>query len=82
MYDQAKQAASYIQQYESKIVDQHSKLDIYKSKGLSYSKISFNDLTLLENLNYIKFNLKNTEEAFKLFDITKQKFSDRPDIAS
>ena len=57
-------------------------MDLYRSKGLSKSKISFNDLTLQENLNYIKYDLKNTHEAFSLFDITKDKFNSSPDIAA
>ena len=57
-------------------------MDLYRSKGLSHSKISFNDLTLQENLNYIKYDLKNTHEAFKLFDITKEKFNYTSEIAA
>ena len=48
-------------------------MDLYRAKGKSKNKISFNDLTLHENLNYIKFNLKNSDEAFKMFEITKDK---------
>jgi hypothetical protein len=66
--------AADIELYEKKIVDEFHKLDIYRTKGKSKTKISFNDLTLHENLNYIKFTLKDTQEAFSLFDITKTKF--------
>jgi mannitol/fructose-specific phosphotransferase system IIA component (Ntr-type) len=39
-------------------------------------------LTLQENLNYIKFNLKDTHEAFRIFDETKSTFENRPEIAA
>jgi hypothetical protein len=56
--------AAEIERYEKQVIDNYHKLDVYRAKGKERSKISFNDLTLQENLNYIKFNLKNTEEAF------------------
>jgi 3-oxoacyl-[acyl-carrier-protein] synthase III len=37
-------------------------------------------LTLPENLNYIKYNLKNSDEAFELFKITSLKFESSPEI--
>lgn len=74
--------AADIELYEKKIVDQYHKLDLYRSKGKTKNKISFNDLTLQENLNYIKFNLQNSDEAFKLFEITKTKFENNPEIAA
>ena len=82
MYDLAQHQASQIEQYEDKIVKEYTALDLYKSKGLSMSKITFNDLSLQENLNYVKFNLKNTHEAFKMFEITKEKFGNRPELAA
>jgi hypothetical protein len=33
-------------------------------------------------LNYIKHNLKSSHEAFKLFEITKEKFENKPEIAA
>jgi hypothetical protein len=71
-YDEAKQAAKDVDDYEQKIVEKYNQKDLYRSKGLSYSKISFNDLTLQENLNYVKFNLKDTHDAFRIFDETKE----------
>lgn len=68
--------------YEQKVVEQHHKLDLYRAKGKARSKISFNDLTLVENLNYIKHNLKNSEEAFEMFKITQDKFREHPEIAA
>ncbi len=53
--------AADVAMYEKKIVDQYHKLDVYRAKGKERSKISFNDLTLVENLNYIKHNLKNSD---------------------
>jgi hypothetical protein len=69
-YEDEKKMAAEIAQYEKTIVDQYHKLDLYRAKGKQRSKISFNDLTLPENLNYIKYNLKNSDEAFNLFEIT------------
>jgi len=56
--------AAEIEKYEKQVIEQYHKLDVYRAKGKEKNKISFNDLSLQENLNYIKFNLKNTEEAF------------------
>lgn len=56
--------AADIELYEKKVVDEYHKLDLYRTKGKTWRKISFNDLTLQENLNYVKFNLKNADEAF------------------
>lgn len=42
-------------------------MDVYRAKDISRNKISFADLTIQENLNYIKYTLKNSEEAFELF---------------
>jgi len=47
---------------------------MYLAKGKSMSAISFNDLTIEENLTYVKFNLKDVQEAFDMFEITKNKF--------
>ena len=53
--------ASDIQKYEQKVVNEHYNLDIYRAKGKSKGKISFKDLTLNENLNYVKYSLQNSE---------------------
>lgn len=37
-------------------------------------------MSLDENLSYIKYDLKSSHEAFKMFDITKDKFSSCPEI--
>jgi len=37
---------------------------------------------LKENLNYIKYTLQNSVDAFRLFDQTKDKFANSPEIAS
>jgi hypothetical protein len=72
--------AAEVAQYEQKIIDEYHKLDVYRAKGKERSKISFNDLTVQENLNYIKYNLKNSEEAFKMFEITQRKYQQNPEI--
>jgi hypothetical protein len=46
IYDFAKDQATKISNYENKIVSKYEQLDLYKSKGLTRGKISFNDLTL------------------------------------
>lgn len=81
-FDLAKNKAADIEAYEAKVVEKYNGLDLYRMKGISHRKISFNDLTLEENLSYIKYDLKNTHEAFKLFDITKEKFAEAPEIAA
>jgi hypothetical protein len=54
---------------------------MYLTKGKSMKAISFNDLTLEENLTYVKHNIKDVTEAFHLFEITKAKFEGRgPDL--
>lgn len=39
-------------------------------------------MTLTENLNYIKYNLKDSNDAFELFGIIQDKFKNTPDIAA
>jgi len=63
-----------IKDYEHETVQDHLNLDIYRVKGKSRDRISFKDLSLHENLNYIKFTLKDSKEAFNLFEITKDAF--------
>ena len=54
----------------------HLALDIYRAKGKTRSKISFNDLSVQENLNYIKYTLKDSQEAFDLFKVTRDTFGE------
>lgn len=77
-YDRARDAAGEIKEYEQKIVDKYNALDIFRLKDKNEKQISFNDLTLEENLNYVKYNLKTSHDAFKLFQITQEKFSEQP----
>ncbi len=67
--DKRKELADQINNYEVALVQEHLGLDLYRSKNKSKNQISFNDLTLVEQLNYVKYTLKNTEEACKMFDI-------------
>lgn len=60
-YDSEKQMAAEVALYERKIVDEYHNLDLYRAKGKSRGKISFKDLSLSENLNYIKHNLKDSQ---------------------
>ena len=62
-YDNERQLAGEVAGYEKRIVEQYHRLDVYRAKGKDRRRISFNDLTLPENLNYIKYSLKNSEEA-------------------
>jgi hypothetical protein len=68
--DEAREAAVNIKVFEDKVVDHYLGLDLYRSKNLNYKKISFNDLTLEQNVNYIKYNIKNSDDAIKMFKIT------------
>lgn len=60
-FDSEQRLAADVASYEKQIIDKYHNLDVYRAKGKHRSKISFNDLSLSENLNYIKHNLKNTD---------------------
>ncbi|CDW74365.1 UNKNOWN [Stylonychia lemnae] len=79
-FDHIKNVANQVEQYEQKVVDEYKHIDVYRAKGKSYNKINFNDLTVHENLNYIKFNLKTSTEAFQLFEQIKEKYGNHPEI--
>ena len=80
--DRAKMTAMEIERYEQKVVKEYHAMDLYRKKNKSWKQISFNDLTLEENLNYIKYSLKSSHEAFSMFDITKDRFANHPELAS
>ena len=69
--DEASATSHAITEYEKAIVANHEATDLYRLKGKSKAQISFNDLSLEENLRYIKYDLENSHEAFKLFKITR-----------
>ena len=73
-YQRAQKLSNAVKDYESELVQEHLSLDLYRAKGKTKNKISFNDMTLEENLNYIKYTLKDSDEAFKLFEITRDTF--------
>jgi hypothetical protein len=81
-YDKEKQMAAEVANYERKVIDEYHKLDLYRAKDKPRAKITFNDLTLTENLNYIKHNLKDSNEAMELFQTTRKKFGNSPEIAA
>lgn len=81
-YENEKSLAADIAMYEKDIIDKYHKLDLYRAKNKPRSKISFNDLTLTENLNYIKHNLTNSDDAFKMFSIIQAKYPSNPEIAA
>ena len=60
-----------IQQYELDVYNEYKNSDLYQkyNKGI----VKFGDLSLQENLNYIKFNIINSKEIFKLFNEVKHK---------
>ena len=78
-YQQAQKLSGAIKDYEAELVREHLELDIYRAKGKSRNTISFKDLSLHENLNYIKYDLKDSHEAFHMFSITQDAF-DTPEI--
>ena len=45
-FDEALKASKDVEEYEAKIVEKYHGKDLYRTKGLSYSKITFSDLTL------------------------------------
>ena len=69
-YQEASNLSSAIKDYESDVLSDHLNLDIYRAVGKSKANISFKDLPLEQNLNYIKYSLKDTSEAFDMFKIT------------
>ena len=80
-YQRAQKLSNAIKDYEVELVQEHLKLDIYRAKGKTRNQISFNDLSLQENLNYIKYTLQDSNEAFNLFKVTKDTFgADAPEL--
>ena len=57
-YQTASKLSSDIKEYENDVLADHQSLDIYRAVGKSQDRISFNDLTLQQNLNYIKYTMK------------------------
>jgi hypothetical protein len=82
VYTRASDLATAINDYETTVVEKYHAKDIFRVKGKSGKQISFIDLTLEENLSYVKYNLKDVQEAFSLFEITKAKFEDYPPYLS
>lgn len=60
-YDTDQRLSADLMQYEKQVIEKYHGMDVYRAKGKARSKISFTDLTLTENLNYIKHNLKNSD---------------------
>ena len=54
------------------LVQEHLQLDLYRAKDKSRGQISFKDLTLHEQLQYVKWSLKDTREALQMFEIVKE----------
>ncbi len=67
-----KEIDSEMKQYEAAIVDEHHRLDVFRTKGKNRKQMSFKDLNLPETLNYIKNNLGNIEEAYQIYSIKKE----------
>lgn len=65
---------SRINNYETELYNEFRNLDIYNKyqKGI----VKFSELSLAENLNYVKFNLKNSQDLFKMY--LELKGSDNP----
>lgn len=64
-FDHQIDLTSKINQYELEVYNEFKKLDLYAkyNKG----QVKFGDLTLDENLNYIKFNITNSSDLFKMY---------------
>ncbi len=56
---------SKINNYETELYNEFRNMDVYNKyqKGI----VKFSELSLEENLNYIKFNLKNSDDLFKMY---------------
>ena len=50
-----------MESYEKEIVQEYHQLDLYRTKDKNRNKISFSDLTVQECLNYIKYNVQNSD---------------------
>lgn len=59
-YQRAQKLSNAVKDYEAELVQDHLGLDIYRAKGKTRNQISFKDLSVHENLNYIKYTLKNS----------------------
>jgi hypothetical protein len=59
-----------INQFENTVYEEFKKLDLYNkyNKGI----VQFKDLTVGENLNYIKFNISCGRDLFKMFKEVKE----------
>ena len=75
-YEEASKLSSAIKDYEHEVLADHLNLDIYRAIGKDKNKISFKDLTLQQNLNYIKYTMKDTNEAYEFFKITQDNFGE------
>lgn len=72
-YSEIKELEKKIEEYEQEQLEEYHALDLHRSKIGLYGKnqpLSFNDLTLEENLNYVKHDIKNSRDAFRLYEVT------------
>ena len=63
-YQEAEYLATAVQDYETSVIQHHRNKDLYYQKSKKFNQISFKDLNLQEQLNYIKYTIKDTREAF------------------
>jgi len=63
-----------VDEYEKSITLQHRNLDIHRRKD-KRQKAEFKHLTLHENLNYVKHNVRNVRQSMRIFKTTNGLFS-------
>jgi len=61
-------------------VEQYRELDVHR-KGTKGKKTELKELSLHQNLNYMKHNARHVRQAFRIFK-TGEKISEAPEFSS
>lgn len=69
-----------IEEYYVSLVDQYRELDIHR-KGVKGKKTELKELSLQQNLNYMKHDSRHVRQAFRIFK-TGEKISESPEFSS
>ncbi|CAI2375125.1 unnamed protein product [Moneuplotes crassus] len=72
--------AREIEEYKTSLVEQYRELDIHR-KVKKGKKAELKELTLHENLNYMKHNARHVRQAFRIFKLGES-ISEMPEFAS
>ena len=69
-----------ILEYQKSLVEQYRDMDIHRRME-GGKKAELNELTLTENLNYMKYNARHARQAFRIFKLGGE-ISEAPEFAS